>query len=192
MFHGGIISDKYSNYDLYLKQKREISEKQRQRNIPKVPKPIPKIPSKPTNITPESSWPKIWDVNGTIPSFSNLRYPSAATPKSHDTKFQKPIDISLNNFKVYVNEKEYFMSNLSPITADWLQDLKDNKQVINQDNYNIRVAKMENSNYFNMLKATYISTFLSGISLQILTDDNTPNVIKSIAHFISTIRLQDL
>ena len=72
------------------------------------------------------------------------------------------------------------MSNLNPITADWLQDLKDNKQVINVNNYNIRVAKMEN---FNMLFATYIATFLSGISLQNLTDSNTPNVIQSIARF---------
>ena len=80
-------------------------------------------------------------------------------------------------------ECQWFMSNLTPITADWLKDLKDNKQVINKDNYNIRVAKMENSNYFNMLKATYITTFLSGISLENLTDDNTPNVIKSIARF---------
>ena len=75
------------------------------------------------------------------------------------------------------------MSNQNLITADWLQDLKDNKQVIGLNNYNIRVAKMENSNYFNMLFATYIATFLSGISLQNLTDKHTPNVIKSIARF---------
>ena len=34
-----------------------------------------------------------------------------------------------------------------------------------------------------MLFATYIATFLSGISLQNLTDEQTPNVIKSLAHF---------
>ena len=34
-----------------------------------------------------------------------------------------------------------------------------------------------------MLLATYISTFLSGISIKNLTDDSTPNVIKSIARF---------
>ena len=34
-----------------------------------------------------------------------------------------------------------------------------------------------------MLLAIYIPTFLSGISLKNLTDDNTPNVIKSIACF---------
>ena len=72
------------------------------------------------------------------------------------------------------------MSNFNPIMADWLQDLKENRQVINVDNYNIRVANMKNSNYFNMLLATYIATFHSGISLENLTDDNTPNVIKSI------------
>ena len=42
---------------------------------------------------------------------------------------------------------------------------------------------MENINYFNMLLATYIATFLPGISLKNLTDDDTPNVIKSIARF---------
>ena len=75
------------------------------------------------------------------------------------------------------------MSNSPPITTDWLVDLKENKQVINVDNYNIRVAKMESCNYFNMLLATYIATFFSGISLKNLTDNNTPNVIKSIARF---------
>ena len=34
-----------------------------------------------------------------------------------------------------------------------------------------------------MLFATYIATFLSGISLQNLTDKQTPNVVKSLAHF---------
>ena len=83
----------------------------------------------------------------------------------------------------YVTETDYFMSNFPPIITEWSQDLKENKQVNNVDNYNICVAKMENSNYFNMLLATYISTFLSGISLKNLTDNNTPNVIKSIARF---------
>ena len=174
MLSGGILSGEQNNYDLNLKQRQEISEKQKR----KVPEKVPKIPSRPTS----NGWPVIWNINDTIPEFANLRYPPA-TPKDHDTRFQRPIDIFFNNFKVYVNEDEYFMSNLSPISADWLQDLKDNNKVINQDNYNIRVAKMENSNYFNMLFATYIATFLSGISSQNLTDGNTPNVIKSIAHF---------
>ena len=79
-----------------------------------------------------------------------MRYPPA-TPKSHDTKFQKPIDISLNNFKVYVNEKDYLMSNLNPITADWLQDLKDKGKVIDVSNYNIWVAETKNSERLNIL-----------------------------------------
>ena len=50
---------------------------------------------------------------------------------------------------------------------------------INVNNYNIPCCK-DGKFYFNMLLATYIT---SGISLQNLMDDNTPNVIKSIAHF---------
>ena len=75
--------------------------------------------------------PNIWNIGGTVPKFTNLQYPPA-TPKSHDSCFQKPINISLGN--------EFSL-------------------------------------------ATYIATFLSGTSLKNLTDDNTPNVIKSIARF---------
>ena len=82
-----------------------------------------------------------------------------------------------------LRKRIFFMSNFPPIITDWLQDLNESKQVFNVDNHNIRVAKMDNSNYFNMLLGTYISSFLSGISLQNLTDNNTPNVIKSIARF---------
>ena len=92
------------------------------------------------------SWPTIWNIGGTVPKFTNLQYPPA-TPKSHDT-----------------------------CITDCLQDLKENKQLIHVYNYNIRVAKMYNSDYFNMLLVTYIS-------IKKLTDDNTPNVIKSIAPF---------
>ena len=42
---------------------------------------------------------------------------------------------------------------------------------------------MKNSRYFNMLLATYIATFLSGISLMNLIDGSTPNVIRSISRF---------
>ena len=183
-YNGGIFSGKMDNYDLYLRQKREHLERSSVKNEKdlKSPGKIPQTNLKPTTLKGVNSWPTTWNIGGTIPKFTNLQYPHA-TPKSHDSRFQKLINISLENFAIYVTETDYFMSNFPPITADWLQDLKENKQVINVDNYSIRVAKMENSNYFNMLLATYIATFLSGISLKNLTDDNTPNVIKSIARF---------
>ena len=43
----------------------------------------------------------------------------------------------MENFTIYVTETDYFMSNFPPITADWLMDLKENKQVINVDNHNM-------------------------------------------------------
>ena len=181
MIHGGIFSGNMDNYDLYLRQKWEHKkEPSKRRETPK--HEIPQTDLKPSSKSIKRCWPTIWNIAGTIPKFTNLQYPHA-TPKSHDTRFQTPTNISLENFAIYVTETDYFMSNFTPITADWLQDLKENKQVINVDNYNIRVAKMENSNYFNMLLETYITTFLSGISFKNLTDDNTPNVIKSIACF---------
>ena len=65
MIKGGILSGKQSDYELFLKQRQEISEKQRRKvpkKTPKVPKEIPKvsskIPPKPTN--------KGWSVFGIL------------------------------------------------------------------------------------------------------------------------------
>ena len=72
-----------------------------------------------------SGWPNIWSDSGSKPKF-RLRYPS--DPKEGcnetrcgiiDTKFQTPADLkqSLDNFRVYVNERDYFMSNLPHVYA---------------------------------------------------------------------------
>ena len=130
MIHGGIFLGKMDNYDLFLRQKQKqkrsessVKKTKGDGNFPKDSAKIRQISQKPLL---KNSWPTIWNIGGTIPKFTNLRCPPA-TLKSHDTRFQKPIDANLENFKVYVNERDYFMSNLTPITADWLQDLKENR-----------------------------------------------------------------
>ena len=49
--------------------------------------------------------PKIWNVGGSVPNFSNLQCP-LNTPKSHDSRFQKPIQENIENFKLYVSKTE--------------------------------------------------------------------------------------
>ena len=56
----------------------------------------------------KKSWPIILDIGGTVPKFSNLQYPPA-TPKSHESPFQKPINLSLENFAINVTETDYFV-----------------------------------------------------------------------------------
>ena len=77
-------------------------------------------------------WPKIWSDNGSKkPKFTRLRYPKDYLTDCDDhkcgipsdSKFQEPADLkqSLHNFRVYVNERDYFMSNLPHVYARWSQ-----------------------------------------------------------------------
>ena len=50
---------------------------------------LPQTDLKPSSKPIRKSWPTIWNIGGTVPKFTNLQYPPA-TPKSHDTRFQKP------------------------------------------------------------------------------------------------------
>ena len=76
----------------------------------------------------KTRWPKIWSDNGkTKPKFTRLRFPKDPLTKcddhqcgiAADSKFQEQADLkqSLHNFRVYVNEREYFMSNLPHVYA---------------------------------------------------------------------------
>ena len=97
--------------DLFLRQKRERSERssKKVKDNEKDPKNSSKIPQTnpiPTTLKDLNSWPNIWNIGGTIPKFTNLQY-SPATRKSHDSRFQKPINISLENFAIYVKRLLY-------------------------------------------------------------------------------------
>ena len=70
----------------------------------------------------EHRWPKIWNDDGTKPKFTRLRYPSDPLTSCNatrcgitdDSQFEEPAKLkqSLHNFRLYVNEKDYFMSGL--------------------------------------------------------------------------------
>ena len=119
-------------------------------------------------------WPKIWSDNGSRkPKFTRLKYPKDYLTDCDDhkcgipadSKFQEPADLkqSLHNFRVYVNEREYFMSNLPHVYARWSsgnvfneKGLKDIRKV----SFNYKSEK-----YFAMICGAYIASYLSGISL---------------------------
>ena len=119
-------------------------------------------------------WPKIWSDNGSRkPKFTRLKYPKDYLTDCDDrkcgipadSKFQEPADLkqSLHNFRVYVNEREYFMSNLPHVYARWSpgkvfneKGLKDIREV----SFDYKSEK-----YFAMICGAYIASYLSGISL---------------------------
>ena len=127
-------------------------------------------------------WPKIWSP---ISPPTKLKF----TRLTH-TKFQEPVDLkaSLHNFRVYVNDTEYFMSNLPHVYAKWSsgKDLKvGGVHDIRKTSFNYKTEP-----YFAMICGAYIASHLSGISLLNLFNNSAGNLISSFVryHFYYQIR----
>ena len=127
-----------------------------------------------------NSWPKIWSDNGKIPEFTRLKFPKDPLTKCDDhkcgipadSKFQEPVFLneSLHNFRVYVNERDYFMSHFPQVRAGWSVGKKFNEKGLKD----IREAAFDYKTepYFAMICAAYIASYLSGISLLNLNGDS--------------------
>ena len=92
--------------------------------------------NKDSNNDSKYNWPKIWNASTYVgtsgykkPEFTRLRFPKDPLTKCDehkcgipaDSKFQEPVDLkqSLHTFRLYVNERSYFMSNLPHIYVKW-------------------------------------------------------------------------
>ena len=136
-------------------------------------------------------WPKIWfPISRTKIKFTRLTSPRPKYGIPSDTKYQEPVDLkaSLYNFRVYVNDTEYFMSNLPHVYAKWLSG----KDLRVGGVHDIRKTSFDYKNepYFAMICGAYIASYLSGISLLNLFDKSAGNLISSFVryHFYYQIR----
>ncbi len=132
----------------------------------------------------------IFFTDGTVPEFQNTRFPNDPTRQGWgkhpiiDSTFQKPVDLGYvtNKFKIYVTNTEYFMTDLFFPPEDW----KEGKTINEVAGLDIRKRPFDykNESYFTMLCATYVATFLCGISIQHLTEsDNVPKIITSMVRY---------
>ena len=143
-------------------------------------------------------WPKIWFPISPLKAkysplklkFTRLTHPKPKYGLPSHTKFQEPADLkaSLHNFRVYVNNTEYFMSNLPHVYAKWSsgKDLGVNGvHDIRKTDFNYKTEP-----YFAMICGAYIASHLSGISLLNLFDKSAGNLISSFVryHFYYQIR----
>ena len=136
-------------------------------------------------------WPKIWSpISPTKLKFTRLTHPRPKYGIPLDTKYQEPVDLkaSLHNFRVYVNDTEYFMSNLPHVYAKWSsgKDLRvDGVHDIRKTNFDYKTEP-----YFATICGAYIASHLSGISLLNLFDKSAGNLISSFVryHFYYQIR----
>ena len=134
-------------------------------------------------------WPKIWSDDGAKPEFTRLRYPSDPLTKcdarrcgiTDDSQFQEPAKLkqSLHNFRVYVNERDYFMSNLPHVYVRWSAGKTINETTVDD----IRKAGFDYKNepYFAMICGAYIASYLSGVSL--LNVQNESNLISTFVRY---------
>ena len=126
------------------------------------------------------AWPKVWSDGGSEPKFTRLRYPKDPLTKcdAHkcgipdDMKYQEPADLkqSLHNFRVYVNSRDYFMSNFPHVWAKWSPGKIFNEKGLTDIRDQGFDYKKEP--YFAMICGAYIASYLSGISLMNLHDDH--------------------
>ena len=136
-------------------------------------------------------WPKIWSpISPTKLKFTRLTHPRSNYGIPVESKYQEPVDLkaSLHNFRVYVNENEYFMSNLPHVYARWSsgKDLKvGDVHDIRKTNFNYKTEP-----YYAMICGAYIASHLSGISLLNLFDKSAGGLISSFVryHFYYQIR----
>ena len=152
---------------------------------------LDKILREDTDSGSTDGWPKIWSpIPATKLKFTRLTSPR---PKCHipsDTKFQEPVDLkaSLHNFRIYVNETEYFMSNLPRVFSKWSYGKTFNEnglKDIRKTNFNYKTEP-----YYAMICGAYIASHLSGISLLNLFDKSASKLISPFVryHFYYQIR----
>ena len=103
--------------------------------------------------------PRIWGPDGTVQKFV-----------TNSNSF--PYDVL--KFKIYVNEKEYFLSNFEKLETSWRGTEKDIR----------KVSVEEDDPYFCSLLAAIIISHVGGISRKHLREDkNTPKIVTSIARY---------
>ena len=143
----------------------------------------------------QETWPKIWSPvkdPGPDLKFTRLRYPKdyKTDCDEHkcgipgDSKFQEPVDLkaSLHNFRVYVNNTEYFMSNLPRVFTRWSSDKVFNEHGLNdirKTNFDYKTEP-----YYAMICGAYIASYLSGISLLNITSTEASSASRVILSFV--------
>ena len=146
-------------------------------------------------------WPKIWDSSGTVYSLQPLVFP--AEPYYNERKFGSyrvrkddddyhintfrphvKLPYNFNNFRIYVNENSYFMSNFPDAGVGW-------DEGPNLTNKDVRKVPFNTIPYTRMLLGAYIASYLSGVSMDhVRGNSSVSNIITSIMryHLYYTIR----
>ena len=119
---------------------------------------------------PQEHFPKIWKLGGTIQILPKGNRHVGYDGKSYWDNFptEYVLNYPLNQFRIFVNNTDYFQSNFPGLNITTNDNAK----------WNL------NESYFQSIIGTWIATYGCGISLQHLTfSSNVPNQITSFMRF---------
>ena len=141
-----------------------------------------------------TGWPKIWDSSGTVyelqplvfpaePYYNERKFGSYRVRKDDDdyhiNKFRPHVKLpyNFNNFRIYINENSYFMSNLPDAGVGW-------DEGPNLTNKDVRKVPFNTIPYTRMLSGAYIASYLSGVSMDHVQENSSiPKIITSIMRY---------
>ena len=122
----------------------------------------------------DSSYPRIWRSGGSIIDLPKGKkqkrvYPINGIDYYYDNfSVEIVLDYSVNNFRIYVNDRDYFMSNLPQLSI--------------KSDYNAE-CDLKNP-YFQSVVGTWIASYACGVSIKHLTFNNdVPKQIISLMRF---------
>jgi hypothetical protein len=139
-------------------------------------------------------WPKLWSSSGTVHELQPLVFPAEPVYNErelglsrvrkdgydyHINKFRPHVKLpyNFNNFRIYINENSYFMSNLPDAGVGW-------DEGPNLTSRDVRKVSFNTIPYTRMLSGAYIASYLSGVSLEHVKGSNSiPKVITSIMRY---------
>ena len=139
-------------------------------------------------------WPRLWDSSGTVYELQPLVFPAEPIYNErkfglyrvrkddddyHINKFRPHVKLpyNFNNFRIYINENSYFMSNLPDAGVGW-------DEGPNLTNKDVRKVSFNTIPYTRMLSGAYIASYLSGVSMDHVQENSSiPKIITSIMRY---------
>jgi hypothetical protein len=184
--HGEVVKDPY-----YAQKHRTTIVTPQHKTISVTPIRKTKVDAP---IVTKNGWPGLWDSVGTIYSLQPLVFPAEPIYNErkfglyrvrkddddyHINKFRPHVKLpyNFNNFRIYINENSYFMSNLPDAGVGW-------DEGPNLTNKDVRKVPFNTIPYTRMLSGAYFASYLSGVSMDHVQENSSvPKIIASIMRY---------
>ena len=191
-----IMSKEWKDYQQHGEDVKDPYYAYKKKPTPVVPQHKTKVvtPIGKTKVDTRNGWPRLWDSSGTVYELQPLVFPAEPYYNErkfglyrvrkddddyHINKFRPHVKLpyNFNNFRIYINENSYFMSNLPDAGVGW-------DEGPNLTNKDVRKVSFNTIPYTRMLSGAYIASYLSGVSMDHVRENSSvPKIITSIMRY---------